>query len=97
MDSATSQPIPDDCVYIDLDDRRPWWMSLVGIVAVVVIAAVLVAPWVLDLGVDESDKIVSNTFQNSGSVCRPDASGLPTILDPTVDSWSRFCEWFIAP
>lgn len=97
MDSTTSQPVADDCVYIDLDDRHHWWMSIVGIVAAVVIVAILAAPWVVDLGGDNSDEIVTNTLQNSGSVCRPDSSGLPTILNPTVDSWSRFCEWFIAP
>lgn len=84
-------------VYIDLDQPTPWWGTLVGFIAVALIASVLIAPWVIDLGDDQTDTVTNSSLQNTSSLCRPDSSGLPGVLDPTVASWSRFCEWFIAP
>lgn len=96
MSQEQSATTTDDFVYIDLDEPTPWWSSLVGIIAVILITSVLVAPWVITWD-DEPEAVASNALQNSGSMCRPNASGLPGVFDPTVASWSRFCEWFIAP
>lgn len=87
----------EECVYIDLDEPTPWWASLVGIVAVVLIAGVLVAPWVIDIGNEPPDQIANNTLQSSSNVCRPNSEGVPGFFDPTMASWNRFCEWFIDP
>lgn len=87
----------NDYVYIDLDEPTPWWSSLIAVVAVILLATVLAAPWVINLDDGQTDIVANGTLQNSRSVCRPDASGLPGLFDPTVASWSRFCEWFIAP
>lgn len=97
MSSVESRQKPDDYVYIDLDEPRKWWSSLVGLVAIILIATILVAPWMIDLGTDQPDQVANNALQSSGSICRPDSSGLPQLLDPTVASWGRFCEWFIDP
>lgn len=97
MSSATDNSTIDDCVYIDLDEPSRWWISLVGIVAAVLIASVLIAPWLIEIDSQQSDAIANTTLQNSGTICRPNAEDVPNIFDPTVASWSRFCEWFIAP
>lgn len=83
--------------YIDLDKPTPWWGTLVGLIAAIIIASVLIAPWIITFNDGKSNTVASGTLQNTGSVCRPNASGLPGVFDPTVASWSRFCEWFIAP
>lgn len=97
MQSATNRTQQDDLVYIDLDEPRRWWVTIVGFVAVIVILCVLVGPWMINLDGSEPESLANAALQNSGSVCRPDSSGIPGFLDPTVASWSRFCEWFIAP
>lgn len=97
MSSVKSSKSKDEYVYIDLDDPSRWWQTLIGVIAVVLIATVLVAPWAIDLDDDQPEVVANATLQNTGSVCRPNASGLPSIFDPSVASWSRFCEWFIDP
>lgn len=97
MSSIESGESPDGLVYIDLDEPTPWWASVVVAIAIVLTASVLVAPWVVNLDDDQQTTVANSTLQNTSSVCRPDADGLPSLLDPTVASWSRFCEWFIAP
>lgn len=97
MSSTSSRAPSEEYVYIDLDDRAPWWTSMAGAIAAILIVGVLMAPWLIDLDGDQPESVASSTLQNSGSLCRPDASGVPAFLDPSVASWSRFCEWFIAP
>lgn len=87
----------EEFVYIDLDQPTPWWGTLVGIIAVAFIIAVLIAPWLIQLDDGQQDLVANSSLQNTNSVCRPDSDGLPGVFDPTVASWSRFCEWFIAP
>lgn len=95
MDHANTEP--DGLVYIDLEEPAPWWRSLVGLVVAILIALVLVAPWVIDRADHPADVVAHTALQTTNSVCRPNSSGLPGILDPTLASWGRFCEWFIAP
>ena len=98
MSRVESGTTSEDYVYIDLDQPTPWWGTLVGVVAMSLIVAVLIAPWLINLDDGQQQDLVANgTLQNTSSVCRPDSDGLPGIFDPTVASWSRFCEWFIAP
>lgn len=97
MNRAEPGTTSDDHVYIDLDPPTPWWGTLVGVVAIILIASVLIAPWAIDLDDGQPDVVANSTFQSTGSICRPNANGLPGVFDPTVASWSRFCEWFIAP
>ncbi len=97
MTPAVSQSKPDEFVYIDLDTPSPWWASVAGAVAVILIAAVLVAPWAIDWSDETPHQVANSTLQRSGSLCRPNSAGLPGVFDPTVASWSRFCEWFINP
>lgn len=97
MSRIESGTTSEQYVYIDLDKPTPWWGTLVGVVAVVLIASVLIAPWLINLDDEQPDVVANNTLQSPSSVCRPDSSGLPGIFDPSVASWSRFCDWFIAP
>lgn len=97
MSNDDARQPTEDYVYIDLDDPSPWWSSVVGAAAIILIAIVLVAPWAIDLDDGQPDVVANSTLQNTGSVCRPDASGLPGFFDPSVASWSRFCDWFIDP
>lgn len=97
METTANRSQPDDLVYIDLDEPTQWWATLIGIVAIALIAAVLIGPWLIDTGSDHPESLANTALQNTGSVCRPDASGVSNLLDPAVASWSRFCEWFIAP
>lgn len=84
-------------VYIDLDDPSPWWVSVVGAVAVAIIVAVLIAPWMIDWDDDSTAEVAAGTLQGTSSVCRPNSVGLPAFLDPSLASWNRFCEWFVEP
>lgn len=97
MSSLESRQPTDDYAYIDLDEPTRWWQGLIGFIAIVLIATVLVAPWVIDLDDGQPDVVANSALQNTSSVCRPDASGLPAFFDPSVASWSRFCDWFIDP
>ena len=95
---STPEATKDEYVYIDLDRPTHWWNSLIGVVALVLIVGVLIAPWVIDLDDETNNNSLANTtLQSSSSVCRPNNAGLPSFFDPTVASWSRFCDWFIEP
>lgn len=87
----------NDYVYVELDKPSPWWSSLIGVIAIVLIVGVLVAPWAIDWTNDSSNNVANNTLQSSSSVCRPNNAGVPGFFDPTIASWNRFCEWFIEP
>lgn len=97
MGSIESRQSKEEFVYIDLDDPSRWWQTLIGAIVVVLIAGVLVAPWLIDLDNSQPNAVANAALQNTSSICRPNASGLPSVFDPTVASWSRFCEWFIDP
>lgn len=88
----------DEYIYIDLDDPTPWWWLIATVIAAVLIVAVLIAPWVIELD-NTSPEPASATapLQNATSICRPDSSGVPDVFDSSLASWNRFCEWFIAP
>lgn len=97
MSSAQPEQAAEEYVYIDLDEPTRWWSALVGVIVIALIASVLVAPWVIELDDDQQENVANQTLQNTSTLCRPDSSGLPGIFDPSVASWSRFCEWFIDP
>lgn len=97
MSSVESSRAQEEYVYIDLDEPTRWWQSFIGVIAIVLIATVLAAPWVTDLDDGQSESVANAALQNTSSICRPDSSGVPSLFDPTVASWSRFCEWFIDP
>ncbi len=97
MSPVQSGTTSEEYVYIDLDQPTHWWGTLVGLIAATLIVGVLIAPWVIDLNDGQPDTVANSTLQSTGSICRPNANGLPGVFDPTVASWSRFCEWFIAP
>ena len=97
MSPIASQTKTDDFVYIDLDAPSPWWASVAAAAAAILIVAVLIAPWAIDWDSESPGQVANNTLQNSGTLCRPNSSGLPGVFDPTVASWNRFCEWFINP
>lgn len=97
MDSSTTQTTTDEYVYIDLDERNQWWIPIAIVIAATLVIAVLVAPWAIDLDSNQSDAPGNTTVQANSTICRPDSTGVPALFDPTLDSWSRLCEWFIAP
>lgn len=97
MAQVRQETAEDEYVYIELDRPSHWWNSVIGIIAIVLISGVLVAPWMINLDDETNGNVARNTLQSSSTVCRPNSTGLPTFLDPTVASWSRFCDWFIDP
>lgn len=86
----------NEFTYIELDDKMPWWTSVVALIAVIAIVAVLVAPWVVNLD-NEENSVAASVQSQSSSYCRPEANDLPRFLNPTMASWNRFCEWFVEP
>lgn len=97
MGESTSHSTQHEFVYIDLDDPSPWWASVVGVVAIALIVAVLIAPWMINWDDGSTGQVTAGTLDGTSSVCRPNSTGLPSFLDPTVASWNRFCEWFVEP
>ena len=91
------QKAPDtNYEWIELDDKPHWWTSLLALVGAIAIATVLIAPWIVDL--DTAEPTVSaSTQRSSQSYCRPQSGDLPRFLNPSVASWTQFCEWFIEP
>lgn len=83
--------------YIDLDDPPRWWMSLLGVGAATLMIAVIIAPWFVnfDFGGNESNSAAN--LEPTNTICQPDTSGLPDLLDPTLASWGRMCDWFLFP
>ncbi len=97
MPDGSPYTTQQDFVYIDLDDPSPWWASTVVAVAIALIVAVLIAPWMIDWDEGATSPVTAGTLESTSSVCRPNSTGLPSFLDPTVASWNRFCEWFVEP
>ncbi len=97
MTPVHAQPKSEEFVYIDLDAPSPWWASVVGTAAAILIVAVLIAPWAINWNDESPDQVANNALQTTGTLCRPNSGGLPGFFDPTVASWNRFCEWFIEP
>lgn len=83
--------------YIDLDDPPSWWARLLLGILVLLMAAVIIAPWFMDLGETDTAPAQANSIQSGGTLCRPNTDGLPNLLNPSIGSWTRLCEWFIEP
>ncbi|MCO5215577.1 MAG: hypothetical protein M9953_04795 [Thermomicrobiales bacterium] len=88
---------PASYTYIDLDDPPSWWSTVLLALLGLVMAAVIIAPWFVDLGDDDTLPQAANTLQTGGTLCRPNTDGLPNLLNPSIGSWTRLCEWFIEP
>lgn len=83
--------------YIDLDDAPSWWARLLLGVMGLLMAAVIIAPSFVDFGEADAPPTQTNTIQSGGTLCRPNTDGLPNLLNPSIGSWTRLCEWFIEP
>lgn len=86
----------EDFTWIDLDEPAPWWRSLVVIAVVAALVTVLVAPWFISLE-NEQPNVTLQSNETTNSYCRPSTDGVPNLLNPSLASWSRFCEWFLEP
>lgn len=87
-------PATNNHVYIDLDDPPQWWMPILSAVLVLLMVAVIVAPWFVDL---DDDEATNTPLPGTSSLCRPNTQDLPAVFNPSVSTWTRLCEWFIAP
>lgn len=88
---------PANYTYIDLDDPPSWWARLFLGVMGLLMAAVIIAPWFVDLGEVGAPSTSTGSIQSGGTLCRPNTDGLPELLNPSIGSWTRLCEWFIEP
>jgi hypothetical protein len=87
---------------IDLDDPTPRGMRFVMVACIVVLVALLVAPFLLDVHTSEEiERSPRDPVRNGQSqVCRPSVD-VPDLLEPiagfTMPSWMRLCDWFVEP
>lgn len=88
---------------IELDEPTPRWFRYCAIVITLVIVALVIAPWVID--VDEpTDVDASQTRQTQSTgyapVCQPTLD-IPSFAAPAasvaIPSWMRLCDWFAEP
>lgn len=92
--NAMSEQPTDDHDYIDLDDPPHWWAPVLSALTILLLVAVIIAPWFVSIGDEEP---VPTPMPGTNTLCRPNFADLPSLFNPTVYTWSRLCEWFIAP
>jgi hypothetical protein len=88
---------------IELDDPTPRGMRIMTALVIVLVALLIIAPFVIDDGASSNDlpsgpqPAVQAT---QPEVCRPSVD-VPSVLDPVagfaLPSWMRLCDWFIGP
>lgn len=93
-----------ETIIIELDDPTPRWFRYGAIAITLVIAALVVAPWVID--VDTTSDVDANQpqqqVQSNGyaPVCQPTLD-IPSFAEPAASmalpSWMRLCDWFAQP
>lgn len=88
---------------IELDDPTPRWFRWGAILVAVVIAALVIAPWLIDVDTStDADASQTQQVQSSGyaPVCRPRLD-FPSFAEPAasvaIPSWMRLCDWFAEP
>jgi hypothetical protein len=94
---------PREPIIIELDDPTPRWYRYGGFAIAIVVVALLLAPWLIDI--DRADDLKpSGTQQVQASgyapVCQPTLD-LPSFAEPAASvalpSWMRICDWFAEP
>jgi hypothetical protein len=97
MERASEHP-----TIIELDDPTPRGMRVMSVFVVVLVIALLIAPFVIDDGAsDETPDTPQPAVRTAQpEVCRPSVD-VPSLLDPVagfaLPSWMRLCDWFIGP
>jgi hypothetical protein len=94
---------PREPIIIELDDPTPRWYRYGGFAISVVIIALLLAPWLIDIdGSDDVEATGTQQVQANGyaPVCQPTLD-LPSFAEPAASvalpSWMRICDWFAEP
>jgi hypothetical protein len=103
MQSSTQEPM-----IIDLDDPAPRWFRCCGVAGGLLIVAMLVLPWMIDLQT-MGDATANPTGQGQvqvqstsgyAPICQPHLD-FPSFAEPAVamalPSWMRLCDWFAEP
>jgi hypothetical protein len=91
-------------IIIELDDPTPGWYRWAVLVGVVLVLALLVAPWFIDPSPSSQPVTEAQTQQvhsnGNGSVCQPTVD-IPSFAQPAasmvIPSWMRLCDWFAEP
>jgi len=87
---------------IDLDDPTPRGTRVMYAIIVVLVVALLIAPFVIDDGAGNqvSGAPRTNVRAAEPEICRPSLN-VPDVLDPVagfaLPSWMRICDWIIQP
>lgn len=102
------QPITQEPMYIDLDDPAPRWFRYVGMVAALLVIAMLVLPWTVDLDAPgdvteiqvQQRQVPMQSSAGYSPICQPRLD-IPAFAEPAVSmalpSWMRLCDWFAEP
>ena len=102
------QPTSQEPMFIDLDDPAPRWFRCCGVIGALLVLALLVVPWTIDL--EPLDDATANgtgqaqmQVQSSAGyapICEPRVD-FPAFAQPAVSvalpSWMRLCDWFVEP
>lgn len=102
------QPIGQEPMIIDLDDPAPRWFRCCGVIGALLVVALLILPWTID--VDPAEDATANGNQQ-GQVQMQSSSGYAAVCQPRLDfpafaepaismampSWMRLCDWFVEP
>jgi hypothetical protein len=87
---------------IELDEPTPRGMRFVMALGLVILIALIVAPFVLDVNSNQDvERVPSNPARTGQSqVCRPTLNvpdALEDVAGFAMPSWMRLCNWFVEP
>lgn len=102
------QPNSQEPMFIDLDDPAPRWFRCCGVIGALLVLALLVVPWTIDL--ERADDVTANQA-GQGQMQVQSSAGYSPICEPSVDfpafaqpavsmalpSWMRLCDWLVEP
>lgn len=102
------QPIRQEPMIIDLDDPVPRWLRYSAVAGAMLIAALLLLPWTIDV---DTTGDANTTRTQPGQAQMQSTAGYAAICEPRIDfpsfaepaismampSWMRLCDWFAEP
>lgn len=97
------QPYSQEPLFIDLDDPAPRWFRCCGVLAVILVVGLMIAPWAIDTEAQptppEGQPAQTRTVEYA-AICQPTVD-FPAFAEPAVSmalpGWMRLCDWFADP